>query len=267
MAKIETSDDPVNGSDRRLGRSVARIHQAEHVIRDAFKPSLETLILAGKSMDFVSRVHGFGTGLTPAAIEIFANRAGLGRQALHNVVLPALKASDVADYTLVDGQVAGINEYLGVTGNLIEQSYRVLMQLRPSRAELAVLHSVEVASYAPLTETQHLDQLVRRAFTEEEAKTGYNLALSAGLNKRIKNGATSNARSAVPTHCRPCSRASNTRKSSSSPRSIDGEPARTAPLHLRSPQFAVSHQSDIDSSQLFGPIFGVSGAMTATTSW
>lgn len=188
MPKVETGAGPVNGSDRRLGRSVARIHQAEHVIGEAFKPSLEAIILAGKSMDFVSRVHGFGTTLTPAALEMFAINAGLGRQALHSVVLPALKAANVADYTLSsDGLVSGMQEYLGVTGNLIEQSYRVLLELNPSRAELAVLHSVEVASYAPLTETQHLDQIVRRGFTEEEAQKGYLLTLTAGLNKRINS--------------------------------------------------------------------------------
>lgn len=185
---VPTTVDPVNASDRRLGRSVTRIHQAERVIPETARPSLESLIVAGASMDFVSRVHGFSAALSPAAIEMFANQAGLGRQALHNVVLPALKAANVADYTLNgEGLVSGVQEYLGVTGNLIEQSYRVLLELRPSQAEFVVLHSVELASYAPLTEQQHLDQLVRRGFSEGDATTGYKLTLAAGLNKRIKS--------------------------------------------------------------------------------
>ena len=115
-------------------------------------------------------------------------QAGIGRQLLHTSVLPALKAANVADYLLdTDGVVIEVHEFLGVTGNLIDQSYRVLQHLHPSAEEVAMLHSIEVASFAPLTTSQHLEQLHRREFSDEVAELGSNLALATGLVRRISS--------------------------------------------------------------------------------
>jgi len=103
------------------------------------------------------------------------------------VVLPALKRANIADYTLNSDELASVVEFLGVTGTLVEQAYRLLLELKPSREEHVVLHSVEVASFAPLTRTQHIEQLVRRGFSEQEVKLGLDLSIAAGLNKRIRS--------------------------------------------------------------------------------
>ena len=82
--------------------------------------------------------------------------AGIGPRSLLTQILPVLKNADVIDYTVEDDTLAGVEEYVGVTGTLVEQAFRVLTELAPTAAELALLHSVELASWAPLTESQHL---------------------------------------------------------------------------------------------------------------
>ena len=188
MAESTTADLDVNRSDRRLGRAVTRVHQASRTIDPALRPRLESLLHAGEAMDFVARIHGFSDPLSASALESFAVQAGIGRQSLHSTVLPALKAANVADFALdTQGVVIEVQEFLGVTGNLIEQSYRVLQQLDPTIDEIVTLHSIEVASFAPLTTTQHLDQLHRRGFNDQVSETGLNLALATGLTKRVNS--------------------------------------------------------------------------------
>ena len=111
--------------------------------------------------------------------------AGIGPRSLLTNILPALKNADIVDYTVEDSALSGVEEYVGVTGTLVEQAYRVLTELSPTAAELALLHSVELASWAPLTESQHLNQLVRRGFADSITSHGYHLALSAGVNARV----------------------------------------------------------------------------------
>lgn len=147
---------------------------------------IEPLLFAGKAMDFAARLKNFKAAqLTPDLVENFAKMAGIGRPSLLNPILPALKRADVVDFTTSGADLAGVEELVGVTGTLVEQSYRVLMELNPTADGLALLHSVELASWAPLTESDHLHQLVRRGFEDQVAQHGYQLALSAGVNKRI----------------------------------------------------------------------------------
>ncbi len=137
-------------------------------------------------MDFVARLKGFSTtDLTPNVVENFAKTAGIGPRSLLIDILPVLKRADVIDYTVADNNLTGIEEYAGITGTLVEQAYDVLMHLEPTQEEQALLHSVELASWAPLTESQHLNELTRRGFIDTISQNGYNLALSVGVNKRI----------------------------------------------------------------------------------
>lgn len=136
-------------------------------------------------MDFVARLKGFSTtDLTPNVVENFAKTAGIGPRGLLIDILPVLKKADIIDYTVADNNLMSIEEYAGVTGTLIEQAYDVLMHLKPTKEEQALLHSVELASWAPLTESQHLNELTRRGFSDAISQNGYNLALSVGVNKR-----------------------------------------------------------------------------------
>lgn len=175
----------------RLGRAVVYVHQQEDAgISGLVRSRLERLLLAGRAMDFAVRLKGHtsgvaAAGLTPAMALNFAELAGLGRLELIGSALPALKAANVVAYTVDGGELIFIEEYVGITGTVIDQTARVLQALKPSDLELAVLHSVELASYVPLTRTQHLDQLVQRGFTAQLAEEGLKLALAAGVNKEV----------------------------------------------------------------------------------
>ena len=146
---------------------------------------IEAVLLAGRAMDFAARLKDFSSSLTPAAVEGFAKMAGIGTASLLSHILPTLKVADVIDYTTANDTLIGIEEYVGITATLIEQAYRVLTQLNPTLVELALLHSVEVASWAPLTESQHMNELTRRGFNDATARQGYRLSLSAGVNERV----------------------------------------------------------------------------------
>lgn len=141
-------------------------------------------------MGFAARLRGFTNSnlahkLTPDAVTKFAKMAGIGPSGLLTQVLPALKRADVVDYTTANSVLVGVEEYVGLTNTLIEQTYRVLSALNPTDAEWVLLHSVELASWAPLTESQHLNELSRRGFDDSTTQHGYRLAKSVGVNKRV----------------------------------------------------------------------------------
>lgn len=184
---VVVSEDRDTRQQRRLGRAVAFVHMADagQIPREV-AAEIEPLLLAGRAMDFAARLKDFEPKrLTPAVVEDFARMAGIGSKSLLTHILPVLKKADVLDYTVANGTLAGVEEYVGVTGTLVEQGYRVLIQLDPSSVELALLHSVELASWAPLTESQHLHQLALRGFKDFTAGHGYRLALSVGVNARV----------------------------------------------------------------------------------
>ena len=147
---------------------------------------IEPLLLAGKAMDFAARLKDFEPSqLTREVVENFAKTSGIGPVSLLTHILPVLKRADVVDYTSSGDDLIGIEEYVGLSGTLVEQAYLILMKLNPSEAEQALLHSVELASWAPLTESDHLNELARRGFEDRIAQHGYKLALSVGVNNRI----------------------------------------------------------------------------------
>ena len=79
-------------------------------------------------MDFAARLKDFSTaGLTPAVVEDFAKMAGIGPASLLTHILPVLKRADVIDYTTEDAALVAIEEYVGITGTLVEQAYQRLI--------------------------------------------------------------------------------------------------------------------------------------------
>lgn len=175
-------------TNKRLGRAVVFVHEHDTgQIPQNVAVEVEALLTAGKAMDFAARLKNFGSSqLTPSVVTEFAKQAGIGKRALLQVVLPVLKAADVIGYTTSNGQLVGMEEFVGVTGSLVEQAVRVMADLSPTPAEMALLHSVEIASWAPLTESQHLEQLTKRGFDDKTAKHGYRLARSIGVNQRVR---------------------------------------------------------------------------------
>ncbi len=179
----------VDAVTRRLGRAVVFIHQHDNgQIPQDVAVEIEALLAAGRAMDFAARLKNFAPDqLTPAVATEFAKQAGIGANALIASILPALKAADVLDYQIADDRLASVEEYVGVTAPLLAQSIAVLQAMRVEAHELAVLNSVEIASWAPLTERHHMDQLIGRGFDEHTSRHGYRLALAIGVNQRVRS--------------------------------------------------------------------------------
>src|SRR6266536_2220233 len=176
----------ISDRDRRLGRAVLFVHQQDGLVADRLvRAELETLFLAGRAMDFAARLREHGQHLTPALAIHYAKLAAIGLGELGIRVLPVLKAVGVVDFAIRDGKLPWIEEYVGLSAPVVAQTLAVLEALDPSEAERAVLHSVEVASWAPLTEAQHLEQIARRGFADSTASGGLRLAKAAGVNKRV----------------------------------------------------------------------------------
>jgi hypothetical protein len=179
---------PADITRRRLGRAVLFVLQQSPVISDNLvRTDIDTILLAGRAMDFVARLQGYESSATAEIAASYARLAGLSTRELRQV-LPVLKGADVIDYVVgPDGSLSHIEEYVGITASVIEQTYRALDGLSPSTAEVALLHSVELAAWAPLTESQHLQQVTKRGVRDSAAANGLRLALAAGINRRIKS--------------------------------------------------------------------------------
>jgi hypothetical protein len=162
------------------------VHQQDGLVADPLvRAELETLFLAGRTMDFAARLREHGRDLTPALAIEYAKLAAIGLGELGTRVLPVLKAVGVVDFTIRDRRLTWIEEYVGLSAPVVAQTFAVLEALGPSEVERAVLHSVEIACWAPLTEAQHLEQLTRRGFADNTASAGLRLAKAAGVNKRV----------------------------------------------------------------------------------
>lgn len=171
---------------RRLGRAVVFVHQHDHKITDPLvRAEVEVLLLTGKAMDFAARLRGHErfVVLTHQLVLEYAKHAGLGVRELTNTVLPALKQAGLVEYRLDSfGQISDLEEYVGVSATVTEQTVALLNVLKPQRTDLAFLHSVEIGAIAPLAESQHLDEIIKRGFTDVEAEEALRLARAIGLN-------------------------------------------------------------------------------------
>jgi hypothetical protein len=175
---------------KRLGRAIVFVHQHGPRIQDpGARAEVEVVLLTGRAMDFAARLRGHQqfVGLTHDLVHRYARYAGLGPHELTNTVLPALKQAGLVEYTLdADGMtITHIEEYVGVSGTVTEQTVAVLNVLKPTRGDLALLHSVEIGAIAPLAQSQHLQQLVNRGYTDIEADRALRLTRAVGLNLSV----------------------------------------------------------------------------------
>ncbi|KZE09990.1 hypothetical protein M3B92_06420 [Brevibacterium casei] len=176
-------------SSPRLGRALFYVHQQTQVITDpVIKAKLAQLIGAGEAMSYAVALKDHRR-LTGATAMEFAAQAGIGQNRLMTEVLPKLNEADLVVYTpdLSTGGIATIEEFVGLSGRIIDQSMKVTEKYQPTAVELAVLHSTELASWAPLTAQQHAEQLHGRGFTDQVVDEAVNLALAAGVNQRVRS--------------------------------------------------------------------------------
>ncbi len=162
------------------------VHQHDQKITDPLvRAEVEILLLTGKAMDFAARLKGHQSlvTLTHELVHRYARYAGLGGLELTNTVLPALKRANLVDYALdAQGRILRLDEFVGVSATVTEQTVELLNSLSPRRSDLAFLHSVEVGAIAPLAQSQHLQEVVKRGFTDLEAEEALRLARAVGLN-------------------------------------------------------------------------------------
>jgi hypothetical protein len=168
-------DEPGRDEAKRLGRAIAFVHQHDHKIIDPLIRADIEVLLTGKAMDLAARLKGHErlVVLTHELVLRYARYAGLGQLELINTVLPALKTAGLIDYKMDGaGRINQLEEYVGVSASVTEQTVTLLNVLSPQRSDLAFLHSVEVGAIAPLTQSQHLDEVIKRGFTDQEARRG-----------------------------------------------------------------------------------------------
>ena len=176
----------VSTVQRRIGRAVIFVHQQDPLVKDnAVRAEVETVLHAGRAMDFAARLREHRQNLSVQQAYEYATLAGIGRRELLSLVLPVLEAVDIVSYRQADGDLLSIEEFVGLSAPVVVQTLRVLEHLDPSPQELALLHSVEIASWAPLTDAQHLDQLVKRGFDDKTAARGKKLGSATGINQRV----------------------------------------------------------------------------------
>lgn len=171
---------------KRLGRAIVFVHQHDQKIGDpVVRAEVEILLMTGKAMDFAARLKGHHklVILTHELVHKYAQHAGIGSLELMSTVLPALKRADLVDYGLdAQGRITQLDEFIGVSATVTEQTVLLLDSLSPSRSDLAFLHSVEIGALAPLAESDHLQEIVKRGFSDQEAERALLLARAVGLN-------------------------------------------------------------------------------------
>jgi hypothetical protein len=169
----------------RLGRTILRVYQHKDMIRDQIiLGSVNTILRAGQAMDFAARLRDYGLHLSPAMAVEYAQLVGIGLADLRLAILPPLKDAGVLDYSLRDGQLTSIQEYVGVSASVLEQLVAVFEQFGPTPIERCLLHTVELAAWAPLTMRQHYDYLIAQGYGEDLVRQAVNLSLSIGVNRR-----------------------------------------------------------------------------------
>jgi len=178
------------GSDQRLGRALFYVHKQAPLVTDpVHKAKLGQLIAAGEAMDYVVKLKDHGRLLTGKMAVEFAAHAGISQYRLFNEILPMLKRADLISYTvdLSGSGLASIEEYVGLSGRVIDQAMRVTEKFMPTDVEVAVLHSAELASWAPLAEAQHAEQIHRRGFSDLVVEEAVALTLAVGVNQRVRS--------------------------------------------------------------------------------
>jgi hypothetical protein len=171
---------------KRLGRAIVFVHQHDQkIVNPLTRAEVEVLLLTGRAMDFAARIKGH-QALVPLTHELvyqYAKYAGLGAVELTTTVLPALQKADLIDYTAdPQGRIIRFEEFVGVSATVTEQTVYLLNSLSPQRSDLAFLHSVEVGAIAPLAMSQHLQEVVKRGFTDQEAEEALKLTMAVRLN-------------------------------------------------------------------------------------
>ncbi len=169
----------------QIGRAVIRLyHHARTLPISLETVMLGTTIKAGRYMEFAERIRRRGSELSHDQITTFARLVGLDESDLRLVALPILKRAGVLDYSTIDGQIS-IEEYVGVSAPLLNQVASTWEELRPSVTERCALESIELATAAPLAETDHYAALEIMGFSVEMRTEALTALQAIGMVQRM----------------------------------------------------------------------------------
>lgn len=179
----------VRNDTTRLGRALFYVQQQALVTKSTpgagvISAKIGTIIATAQGMDFAVRIQNQAT-TTPQIIDQFATLSGISRLELMTIHLPQLKAAGIIDYSVVNGQVSGLEDYVGLTAPMLRQALKLFDVMGPIPVERAVLHCAEIASWAPLTRSQHLEQLTDRGFDDRTAAEALQITLALGINRKV----------------------------------------------------------------------------------
>lgn len=145
---------------------------------------------AGRAMIFAERLRAQGNPISGQRAEGLAQFLGIPRHELVNVILPALYNAAVLDYRLdTNGELVGIEEYVGVTAQLLEQTATVFEEFSPTLACRACVVSGHVATQAPMTQRNHTDAVNAAGIPEPSVHEGISAASACGMLRAVNSPA------------------------------------------------------------------------------
>lgn len=149
---------------------------------------LNAVMTSARCLDYAARLRDYGLSLPPGLALAFAEQAGIGAADLRLLVLPSLRDAGVVSFTYSGAELSSIEEYVGLRKPILEQLVDVFEVLGPSDVEYAAVRSVQLASYAPLAKSDHLNSLVRQAgHTDEQALRGLQLVQATGAVQQVRS--------------------------------------------------------------------------------
>ncbi len=170
----------------QLGRTVLRIYQ--HIKERPMTGSMTFFgasLKAGRSIDFAARIRR-RRDLDHPKIVAYARFAGLDLSDLILVALPKLKEVGVVDYQLDGSEISRIDEYVGVSAPLLNQTASVWNAFLPGDVERCAVESADLAAHAPLCVSDHFGALEAAGFRSAVVESAITALDAVGLVQRSR---------------------------------------------------------------------------------
>lgn len=152
----------------RLGRTILRTYlHAKDMPTSAALTFVGASVKAGRTIEFANRIRRQKT-LDHGRVCEFARFCGLDATDLILVALPTLKKCGIVDYRTEGAQVTHLEEYVGISAPLLQQTAAVWNEFSPPDEERCAIESVDLAAHSPLLLSDHEAALEAMGFGREE---------------------------------------------------------------------------------------------------
>jgi hypothetical protein len=176
------------GSTRSTGLGVLRAYANLRVVAPGVAhANLDATWRAGRAADLALRIRRHDK-LQIKAVESFGALVGLAPADLQSWALPTMRAVGVIDFTTdADGQVAEVEERVGVAAPVLEQAASIWERLLPSALEACAVASADHAAYCPMTESDHRGALEAQGHAAEVHELAFANLKAIGLLRRERS--------------------------------------------------------------------------------